>query len=147
MGDATCVFIRRQEFRRGDIINVVCSSLNESSVQIAIDQCICPGVVEGSDNVTMADCQDVMQLMRVEAEALYRCPGNHKTWPEAHKAAKDAVCVFVRRQDARKDAVILDVCNKFKGRVLDGCTFVLHAAWARYEASCGDEPASSVVMV
>jgi hypothetical protein len=112
--------------------------LNNTGINDAARERLCPSIVARGENVTMEDCQDALHLFNVETQALFSCPGHEGTWPAAHKAARDASCVFVRRQDPRKADIVQELCSKFHGRLNFACNSRLTSAWAVYEGSCPD---------
>jgi len=132
IGGAAAVHFPGQDF--------VCLGLNSSSAEIDV---LCPPVVAGSANVTMADCEDAARLILGKAESVLGCPGTSSN-PPVSQAVKDAACVFMRREEVNSTDILQSFCKRFGSMLSEPCTSVLQTAWTDLESSCDDVSGSLV---
>jgi hypothetical protein len=128
--------------------SVVCSTLNNSAAEI--EQEVCPGVVQGSEEITEQDCEDGLNFLLGEASNMLACPGHDTAATGAKQAARDTACVFVRHEEPNQADILHKVCSKFGTYFLNACTSFLQTAWTAFEDSCGDAappPRKNAVLV
>merc|ERR1712064_202574 len=149
MKDAACVFVRREEVNRTEIINKICGEFNVllkgSCVSFfqngwTLYEASCADKLEqGNDAVTEQDCEDGLGFLLGEASNMLACPGHNASATGAKQAARDSACVFVRHEEPNQANILHNVCAKFGKFLLNACTSFLQTAWTSFENSCDDD--------